>query len=415
MRKLAGLCPKTQTMETTADTASGTARPRLWTAGFKAVTAGNFLLFFSFYLLLPVLPMYMAEAFAADKAVTGLVLASYTVMALLVRPVSGFLVDTFPRKRMLVVCYATFMLFFCGYLLAGTLLLFAVIRATHGVAFGLVTVSNSTMAIDIMPAQRRGEGIGYYGVSNNLAMAIGPSLSLYIYETVHDFDYIFLLSVLSSFLGLCCVSTINAPRREPVTASSKVSLDRFILLKALPETLPVIAFSFSYGMLSTYLAVYGRDEVGITGGSGLFFAIMACGLVFSRLMAGRMLDHGRVTGSIIGGMLCCLVGYGLFIGIQHAGGYYSAAFVLGVGYGTICSAFQAMFINLAPNNRRGTANSSYLTSWDLGVGLGVFVGGHIAEHAGYAAAYCCGSVVSFAGMLLFVLSVRRHYAANKLV
>ena len=196
------------------DAASYVGRPPLWTASFRAVTAGNFLLFFSFYLLLPILPMYVAEAFDADKSITGMVLASYTVMALLVRPASGYLVDTFPRKRMLLICYTIFMLYFCGYLLAGTLVLFAVIRATHGVAFGLVTVSNSTMAIDIMPAARRGEGIGYYGVSNNLAMAIGPSLSLYIYDTLHNFDYIFLLSILSSLLGLCCVATIKAPRRD---------------------------------------------------------------------------------------------------------------------------------------------------------------------------------------------------------
>ena len=187
-------------MKQTARPISPVERPPLWTANFRAVTIGNFLLFFSFYLLLPILPMYVAEAFDADKSVTGMVLASYTVMALLVRPASGFLVDTFPRKRMLLICYTIFMLYFCGYLLAGTLLLFALIRATHGLAFGLVTVSNSTMAIDIMPSVRRGEGIGYYGVSNNLAMAIGPSLSLYIYDTLHNFDYIFLLSILSSFL-----------------------------------------------------------------------------------------------------------------------------------------------------------------------------------------------------------------------
>lgn len=401
-------------MKKAVETTIQAERPPLWTANFRAVTAGNFLLFFSFYLLLPILPMYVAEAFGANKSITGMVLASYTVMALLVRPASGFLVDTFPRKRMLLICYALFTLYFCGYLLAGTLLLFAIIRATHGMAFGLVTVSNSTMAIDIMPSVRRGEGIGYYGVSNNLAMAIGPSLSLYIYDTLHNFDYIFLLSILTSLLGLCCVATIKAPRRDIPTAPSKISLDRFILLKALPETLPVIMFSFSYGMLSTYLAVYGREEVGVTTGSALFFVIMACGLIASRLAAGRMLDHGYITNSILWGMVSCLLGYAVFIEFAVPAGYYTAAFILGVGYGTICSAFQAMFISMAPNNRRGTANSSYFTSWDLGVGLGVFIGGHIAEVTSYGTAYSWAWVVSLVGLLLFAFVVRKHYAKNKL-
>ncbi len=389
-------------------------RPRLWTSNFCAVAMGNFLLFFAFYLLLPVLPMYLADRFGADRSVAGTILASYTVMALMVRPLSGCLVDAFPRKRMLLICYLVFMLFFCGYLLAGTLMLFAVIRALHGAAFGLVTVSNSTMAIDVMPSERRGEGIGYYGVSNNLAMAIGPSLSLFLYETASGFNAIFMLSIAAAFIGLCCVSTVKAPVRETENAPLRLSLDRFVLLKGLPEMLAVMTFSFGYGILSTYLAVYGRDEIGISGGSGLFFIIMACGLVLSRLRAGKMLNRGLVAQSVVVGMVFCIVGYAIFVTILVPAGYYTAAFVFGLGYGIMCSAFQAMFINLAPHSRRGTANSSYFTSWDLGVGLGVFVGGHIAESMNYATAYRCALCVSAIGFVLFFWVIRRHFERNKL-
>ena len=395
-------------------TPSTAVRPRLWTPSFCAVAAGNFLLFFSFYLLLPILPMYVGETFGADKALTGMVLSSYTVMALLVRPVSGFMVDSFPRKRLLVICYAIFMLFFCGYLLAGTLLLFTLIRATHGAAFGLVTVSNSTMAIDIMPAERRGEGIGYYGVSNNLAMAFGPSISLYFYETWHDFTPIFMISVVTSFLGLCCVSLIKAPAKSVELPNRRISLDRFILLKGIPEMLPVLFFSFAYGILSTYLAIYGRTEIGITDGTGLFFVVMACGLVMSRLRVGKMLNKGLVSQSIITGMMIILLGFTLFVLFRNPWGFYSAAFVLGMGYGTMCSALQAMFINLAPNNRRGTANSTYFTAWDLGIGLGVFIGGHIAEVTTYAAAFRTGLCVAAVGFILFFFIIRLHFERNKL-
>lgn len=393
---------------------SSTPRPRLWTPSFCAVAAGNFLLFFSFYLLLPILPMYVGETFGADKSLTGMVLASYTVMALLVRPVSGYMVDSFPRKKLLLICYAIFMLFFCGYLLAGTLLLFTLIRATHGAAFGLVTVSNSTMAIDIMPAERRGEGIGFYGVSNNLAMAFGPSISLYFYESLHAFTPIFALSIVTSFLGLCCVSAIKAPAKTIDPPSQAISLDRFILVKGIPEMLPVILFSFAYGILSTYLAIYGRTEVGITDGTGLFFVVMACGLVMSRLRVGQMLNRGLVAQSIITGMLIILLGFALFVIFRQPAGFYSAAFVLGVGFGTMCSALQAMFINLAPNNRRGTANSTYFTAWDLGIGLGVFIGGHIAELTNYANAFRTGLGVATVGLLLFLFIIRAHFERNKL-
>ena len=402
-------CNKMQSLATTSP-----KRQPLWTPSFCAVAAGNFLLFFSFYLLLPILPMYVGETFYTDKAVTGMVLASYTIMALLIRPVSGYMVDSFPRKKLLLICYGIFMLFFCGYLLAGTLLLFTLIRAMHGAAFGLVTVSNSTMAIDIMPAERRGEGIGYYGVSNNLAMAVGPSLSLYFYETLHEFTPIFMISVVTSFLGLCCVSMIKAPGKLIEQPTKAISLDRFVLVKGVPEMLPVILFSFSYGILSTYLAIYGRTEIGITDGTGLFFIIMSCGLVMSRLGVGQMLNRGWVSQSVVIGMAISLLGLALFVIFRLPVGFYSAAFVLGVGFGTMCSALQAMFINLAPHSRRGTANSTYFTSWDLGIGLGVFIGGHIAEVTNYAMAYRVGLYVSTVGFLIFCFVVRWHFERNKM-
>ena len=163
-------------------------KDKLWTRSFLAVAGGNFLLFFAFYLLLPVLPMYLMEQFGSNKATVGVILSSYTITALFVRPFAGYMVDTFPRKPLQLICYGVFTLFFGGYLLAGTLLLFAVIRAMHGLAFGMVTVSNSTVAIDVMPSSRRGEGIGYYGVSSNLAMAMGPTVSLYILDAFRNYD-----------------------------------------------------------------------------------------------------------------------------------------------------------------------------------------------------------------------------------
>lgn len=390
-------------------------KDKLWTPSFCVVVAGNFLLFFAFYLLLPVLPMYLSEAFAASRSSAGFILSSYTITALMIRPFAGYMVDTFPRKPLLLICYFVFLLFFGGYLLAGTLLLFAIIRAGHGVAFGLLTVSNSTVAIDVMPSSRRGEGIGYYGVSNNLAMAVGPTLSLYIHDAYANFDYIFLLSMVSATIGLIAVSTIKMPyRRDPVPEKPPISLDRFLLLRGMPEAVTLIFYSFSYGVLSTYLAVYGKEELDIESGAGFFFILLAIGLILSRLASGQWLNRGFVTRNIFVGMLLSLLGYLIFVGVRNEWGYYGAAVVLGLGYGCICPAYQTMFINLAPNNQRGTANSTYLTAWDLGVGLGVLIGGQIADLTNYATAYATACVLCVVGYLLFRFKTAAHFEKYKL-
>ena len=149
---------------------------RLWNRNYCKVMTANFTLFFAFYLLTPLLPLYLSETFGATKDMIGLVLSGYTITALLFRPFSGYMVDSFPRKKVLMVCFGAFSIFFAGYLAASTLLLFTIVRTLHGGPFGALTVANSTVAIDVLPSSRRTEGIGYYGLSNNLAMAIARLL-----------------------------------------------------------------------------------------------------------------------------------------------------------------------------------------------------------------------------------------------
>ena len=160
---------------------------RLWNKNYCKVMFANFALFFAFYQLTPLLPLYLHETFGATKDVIGLVLSGYTIVALLTRPFSGYLVDSFPRRMVLLVSYTAFAIFFAGYLAASALLLFTIVRTLHGAPFGALTVANSTVAIDVVPSSRRNEAIGYYGLSNNLAMAISPSFAIFVYSQTHNF------------------------------------------------------------------------------------------------------------------------------------------------------------------------------------------------------------------------------------
>lgn len=386
----------------------------LWNRNYIAVCAANFLLFFAFYLLLPMLPLYLRDTFAADKQMIGIILSGYTIAALMIRPFGGFIVDSFPRKPVLLICYFAFFSFFAGYILAGTLLVFAMIRTVHGFAFGAVTVANSTMAIDVLPSSRRNEGIGYYGVSNNLAMAIGPSISMYLYDHHINADVIFSISLIAASIGFLCNASVKAPQKEPIKGKQPISLDRFILTNATPEAFMVMFFSFAYGILSTYLAIYGKDEIGIEGGSGLFFSLLAVGLISARIFSAQWVKRGQLTLNIGVGMIITIIGFTIFAFWRDVVGFYSSALILGVGYGAMCPSFQAVFINLANNNRRGTANSTYLTSWDLGLGVGVLIGGAVAERTSYHDAYIMAVAVCIIGAVIFFQHTARHFNRNKL-
>ncbi len=390
------------------------AVPRLWNANYTKVFVANFMIFFSFMLLTPLLPIYLSETFGADKHTIGTVLFGYSVLALIARMFSGYIVDSFSRKRVLLVCFFFFSLFFVGYIAAGSLLLFAIVRTLHGAPFGATTVANSTMAIDVLPSERRTEGIGYYGLANNIASAISPSVAIWIFHATHDFNILFWLAMLIALCGMLIVATVKVSAKPVVKDKPPISLDRFFLVKGTGEALTMACFSFSYGVVSTYVAIYGREQLGIEGGAGTFFLLLSLGLILSRLQGSRALRQGRLVHNAAVGVSVSLMGYMLFAALHNEFGYYAAALVIGLGNGHMYPAYQNMFVNLAPHSQRGTASSSILVAWDVGLGIGVLLGGLLSEKWGYSIAFWAAWLVNLVGFLGFWLYVKAHFNRNKL-
>ena len=378
---------------------------RLWNRNYCKVMAANFSLFFAFYVLTPLLPLYLSEHFGATKDVIGLVLSGYTITALLFRPFSGYFVDSFPRKTVLMISFAAFSIFFAGYLAASTLLLFTIVRTLHGGPFGALTVSNATVAIDVLPSSRRTEGIGYYGMSNNLAMAIAPTIGIFVYRWTHSFELLFWIALIVACLGWLTDATVHMPAKEIQRNKSKLSLDRFFLVRGWLLGVNMVAFGFCFGVLSNYLAIYGKEQLGITGGTGTFFMLCSIGLILSRLQGGKALREGRLTFNAGSGMIISLVGYTIFILLPTLAdvfhqtsslflhvGYYGCAILLGLGNGHMWPAFQNMTICVAPNNQRGTAHSTIL----------------------YNAAFWTVALVNALGVALFFLATKSFFLRRNL-
>ena len=376
---------------------------------------GNFMLFFSFYLLTPLLPIYLDAEFAADKDLIGVVLSGYVIAALVVRPFSGFIVDTFDRKKVLVICFFFFFILFTGYIGAGTLLFFAIVRTMHGLPFGAVTVANSTAAIDVLPSSRRAEGIGFYGLSNNLAMAISPSVGIWIYNATDNFSLLFWIALATSLLGFLAVSSVKMKKRDTVSEKRPISLDRFFLTHGWLLAINIVCFGLCWGIMSNYVAIYGKELLNITDGTGLFFMILSIGLFTARLMGRKALAKGKVIRSAAIGVLLSLGGYVLFAAVKQPWAYYTSAALIGLGNGNMYPAFLNMFINIARKDQRGTANSSILTAWDVGMGLGIVGGGFLLEYISYSAAFWGAAVMQLCGVLIFYIFSIEFYKKRNLL
>lgn len=389
-------------------------RPTLWSRDFILVFTSNLLLFFSFYMLVPVLPFYLLENLGTSGSIAGIVLALYTISALFIRPFSGFMVDMFSRKPLYLICYGFFCIIFAGYVVGTTLVLFIILRILHGFAFGISTVSGSTVAVDVMPSERRGEGIGYFGMAANIAMAVGPVAGLWIHQR-YSFNILFIAAFISSLIGFLTIVLIKPIKKEHPAPGTKqaLSLDRFILVKALPCVTLLFVAGLGYGSVLNYAGLYSKTAT-FHNNAGLFFMIISIGIVLARILSAKSINNGKITRMINIGGLFLIVSFGLFTFCTNATMLYLIAFLLGIGFGYINPAFQTMFINLAEHNQRGTANATYFTFWDLGIGLGTAIGGTIIYKLNFEWLYaiCAGLLVL--GVIYFSVISASYFRKNKL-
>ena len=396
-------------------------KDKLVTSSYCFILAANFLLYFGFWLLIPVLPFYLSEVFSAGNSIIGIILSCYTVAALCIRPFSGYFLDSFARKPLYLIAYFIFMTMFAGYIIAGSLTLFIIFRIIQGVSFGMVTVGGNTVVIDIMPSSRRGEGLGYYGLSNNIAMAVGPMSGLFLHDAGMSFTTIFCCSLGSCMAGFVCASLVKTPYKPPVKREP-ISLDRFILLKGIPAGISLLLLSIPYGMTTNYVAMYAK-QIGINATTGFFFTFMAIGMAISRIFSGKIVDRGKITQVISAGLYLVVFSFFLLSACVYLISwnnmvctivFFSVALLLGVGFGIMFPAYNTLFVNLAPNSQRGTATSTYLTSWDVGIGIGMLTGGYIAEVSTFDKAYLFGACLTIVSMLYFNGKVAPNYHKNKL-
>lgn len=217
-----------------------TEREHIFNRGFCAIAGANFLLFLSFYALMPVLPYFLEEVYKASGSAIGFVLASYSVACILVRPVAGWMMDNFRRRPIYLITYAVFMLIFPCYPLFTLLGIVILLRFLHGLAFGAATTAGTTIVTYLIPKNRLGEGLGLYGLANTISMAIGPMLGLALYKVL-DYDALFLTTALIVLAGLILACMVPVSQ-EPPKAKRSLSLRTLFLVSAL---VPAVALMFA--------------------------------------------------------------------------------------------------------------------------------------------------------------------------
>jgi len=385
-------------------------KERLWNKNFIIACMANFLIACSFNLLMPTIPIYLAEVLNVQHSKIGIVLSSYAIALLLIRPFCGYWVDVYARKPLFLLGITLFIATFFGYYFATTVLFFVILRFVHGLFWGLSTVSANTVAIDIIPASRRAEGIGYFGVNTNIAMAIAPFAAVNIYDA-KGFNFLISCALVMGFISILAVAFIKVPQRVKLDEIPPISLDRFLLLKGLPIFFNQLFISFGWGTLVAFAVLYGK-ETGVRN-AGVFFLFLAGGIVLSRVTSGKFVDRGHVHKVMSIALLVITLGFVCFALLHSIYAFCASAFVIGIGYGTLFPALQTIYINMAPGSKRGTANSTYLTGFDLGIGIGMLLGAYLGDHFGFSNMYLFTAGLCFAALLIYWFNSRRVFEKHR--
>lgn len=377
---------------------------KLWTKDFSLITLANLLMAIAFYFMVPILPVFLSDNFSATESEIGLVLSFYTIAALLIRPFAGYALDVIGRYSIYVGSLLVFSSIFFGYVWATSILFVLALRFMHGLTWGSMSTAGSTIAVDLVPEKRRGEGIGVFGLSMTIAMAIGPLIAIAI---TGDSSYkkLFYSAAGFSFLGLLLALFVRVPKI--VTVKKKFKIGSLIEKKALPVSLNVFLVTIPYGGIISFIALYGRT-IGIEN-SGLFFLLIALGIAISRILSGKSFDKAGPKRICVLGLSLLITGL-LFLALNKSVfGYHFSALIIGFGFGIIMATFQAIANYKIKAESRGSANSTYLTFFDSGIGFGMLLVGYLIQVMDYSGAFILCSAIELLALIVFVLYTFPRY------
>lgn len=377
----------------------------IWTKNFVAILFINLMIFTCFQLVSPAFPVFI-NSLGGSNTIVGLVSSAYVISGLIMRPFSGLLLDKMGRKSIILIGLAIIVLANFSYIWFTSIVLIFFLRFIHGFGWGISTTSASTVAADNIPKERLGEGMGYFSLTNGLAMAIAPAAGLYIISA-SSFDRLFSIAAGMGALALVLALLIRfqeLPEKEPSTVSSQGK-------SALFEK-SAIAPSLTYGFLATtyaaivnYVPLYSL-ELGIAN-IGIFFTVYAGALLLIRPLIGRAVD--RIGHDKIMVLSIILIGVALLLlsQAQHLYIFLVAAFLYGAGYGSSQMCLFVLALANAPAGSVGRANATFYTALDIGLGTGAITMGYISSLTGYGPLYLWALLPVAAAAALYFICVRK--------
>ncbi|MCH1626669.1 MFS transporter [Fredinandcohnia quinoae] len=379
---------------------------KIWTRDFTLICFSNFFIFLGFQMTLPTIPLFVEKLGGNDQLI-GIVVGIFTFSALLIRPYAGHALESKGRRFVYLIGLGIFVISVGSYGFAASLLFLFVLRIIQGVGWGFSTTASGTIATDLIPPERRGEGMGYYGLFGNLALAFGPTLGLALAGYI-SFPQLFGICAALGLIALLLASTIRFKKVDPAPVSSK----KWDLYEksALPPSILLFFITATFGGIASFLPLYTAQK-GIDG-IQWYFLLYAISLMLTRTFAGKLYDVKGHRAVFAPGAISIIIAMLLLAWLPNSLILYIAAIIYGLGFGSLQPALQAWSVQSSPPHRRGMANATFYSFFDLGIGIGAIAFGQIAHMFGYYSIYLTSAISVFVSVILYYTLIGKNKKAS---
>ena len=363
-------------------------REKLWTPEFLGMGGSNLFLFMSQYIMVAALPIFIMDTLGGGDMEAGLAMTAFQIGAVSCRPLAGRIIDAVNKQKLMRgATVAFFLVMFAFNWLHSEQAIYA-LRLLHGCIFALATTAAAAMAALVLPASRKGEGIGYFALSTNLAMVVGPLIGLLLIGNLGGTA----LFAFMTALAILTFLTANARRLpdeviRPAKRQKKgFHLSDFIERRSLAPALLGGMVFFAYGGILTFIPLYAKS-LGLQAETSLFFVVFAFVIILTRPVIGRLFDEKGPDWTVWPGFAFFAAGMVFFSQVTTLVGLLGAAALLGIGFGALSPAFQTLAVQSAPASRAGVATATYFWSLDISVGLAAVLLSIVAAQCGYPFMY----------------------------
>lgn len=380
----------------------------LWTKSFLLCLANNLFLFIFYFAQTTILPIYILKELGGSVTQAGLTLTLFMVSAILIRPFSGLIIDKLGQRRTLIISATMFCFIAFGYLFISNMTSLYILRLFHGVWFSILTTVCVPVVNQFISDSRRGEGMGYYAMSVNLGIVLGPLIGLslipYLSYTMVTAVLVAMIFIGYIFCFLIPVQEVKQPDSE--AEKTKLGLSDFVERKSLTVALMAMMISFSYASIMSFIAPFA-SSIHLMQYAGLFFVVFAISMMSLRPITGKIYDRKGPQYVIYPAVLTFSLGLLVLSQIHTLTGFMLAAVLIGLGFGSAQPCLQTLAIQRAPKHRIGYATSTFYTCYDIGIAIGSLVVGMMITKQSFSFAFIICAALTALSLLYFKFVVQR--------